>query len=368
MQRDDKIDIIKGLLICSVVLGHCGAPFTSFIYLFHMAAFFIASGLVYKSSYADSFGGLSLLFRKRVKSLWVPFIGFSAIFLFCWNLLVKFHFFDADYLTISQMLKKLFLRCFMIGGGSVPMCGALWFLFSLFSITMIYSIFDFSLKKINFPHKRLVHILIAIIFFLCNYFLINNGHKSSTLNHIMGPYIAYALGVEMSHWNLNSINEKIYLPMLLMTFFILLVCSDAGRIELTSGVFSSPYFFIVASISGWFLLYAGAFFCNKISLVKKIFTYLGRNTICIIGLHFFAFKLVTLLQIKLYDLPIQKLTAFPFLIKSSGWWLVYFFVSIAFCLLLNLVYKKTIVWVKMRFTCDRNDSNVLFDEIVNEKR
>lgn len=42
--RNTKIDVIKGMAIILVVLGHCGFPATNFIYLFHMAVFFIASG------------------------------------------------------------------------------------------------------------------------------------------------------------------------------------------------------------------------------------------------------------------------------------------------------------------------------------
>lgn len=38
-KRDETIDIIKGIGILCVVIGHAHAPFSSFIYLFHMAIF-----------------------------------------------------------------------------------------------------------------------------------------------------------------------------------------------------------------------------------------------------------------------------------------------------------------------------------------
>ena len=53
-RRDVSIDIIKGLGIFCVVAGHCSAPITKFVYLFHMAIFFIASGYCYKHNNSES--------------------------------------------------------------------------------------------------------------------------------------------------------------------------------------------------------------------------------------------------------------------------------------------------------------------------
>lgn len=365
MQRDEKIDIIKGVAISCVVLGHCGAPFTRFIYLFHVAAFFIASGFIYKTSYSDTFGGLRTLFWKRVKGLWIPFFGFSAFFLLCWNLLVKFHLYNGDSISFLRMTKLLFLKIFMIGAGSGPMCGALWFLFSLFSITMIYGVIDYVLKKLNVSYKRGVHVMIALFFFLCNYYLIKSGSNVSQFNHVMGPYIAYVLGVEISCWKLSSLKGKSYFFICLMTLFLLFVCNEWGRIEIARGIYTSPQFFIIASTSGFLFLYSIAFFISKATVCKKTFTYLGRNSMCIIGLHFLGFKLTTFLQIKIFDLPIQKLTAFPYLINSSAWWLVYFVVSIAFCLLLNFIYKRVFNLIRKRFVSDCTMNNVALNDCVN---
>lgn len=39
------VDILKGLLILSVVIGHATGKYNRYIYQFHIAAFFMASGL-----------------------------------------------------------------------------------------------------------------------------------------------------------------------------------------------------------------------------------------------------------------------------------------------------------------------------------
>lgn len=52
VERYKVIDVIKGYGICLMVCGHSGAPFTNWIYLFHMALFFIASGYLWNCVYA----------------------------------------------------------------------------------------------------------------------------------------------------------------------------------------------------------------------------------------------------------------------------------------------------------------------------
>lgn len=44
MKRDKRIDIVRGLSMVLIVLGHSGFPKTSYIYLFHVSVFFIIAG------------------------------------------------------------------------------------------------------------------------------------------------------------------------------------------------------------------------------------------------------------------------------------------------------------------------------------
>ena len=340
MKRDPKIDIIKGAAICLMVLGHCRCPVSHFIYIFHMAVFFMASGFVYKASYSESFHGLKQLFWKRVKSLWIPCFMFKTFFLLLWNVGVKFHIYDVNYLlTPVQMLHGVVKNVFMLGW--VPMCGAFWFLTSLFYITLIYAVVDFIFNKLNIRHKRFFHLALSFII-CCSIFLMKKngiGSDISILNFIMGPYIVYALGVELTHWRIESLSKIQVFCLFLVCFMSLLVCNDGGGVGLDKAEFTSPHFFVVASLSGWFFMLAIAHWLQYLEIVKKILVYLGQNTMCIVGLHFLAFRFVSLFQIWIYDWPVEKLSSSRVLETSSGWWIVYFCTSIGFCLLFNLIYK-----------------------------
>ena len=69
-KRLDYLDIAKGLLIISVVL--CHSPFENayYLYWFHMPAFFIISGMLYKR-------GMNI--KEQAIKFFVPYAIFSLI-------------------------------------------------------------------------------------------------------------------------------------------------------------------------------------------------------------------------------------------------------------------------------------------------
>ena len=74
-------------------------------------------------------------------------------------------------------------------------------------------------------------------------------------------------------------------------------------------------------------------------ICAKALDFIGKNTLTILTWHFLTFKLVSLLVIGIYDLPIERLAEFPVITEYSqqGWWLAYFIVAmvvtcgIAYC-------------------------------------
>lgn len=81
-KRNLVIDILKGLGIILMVAGHSGFPFTRFIYLFHMAIFFIASGFCFKSQSSDNIGTTIKFVKSRFVKLWLPYVVWTAVFFF----------------------------------------------------------------------------------------------------------------------------------------------------------------------------------------------------------------------------------------------------------------------------------------------
>lgn len=74
-QRNIEMDILKGLGIILVVMGHYYLPFVWFTpYSFHMPLFIFASGYFYNPKYENT---PLLLLKKRAKSLLLPYFSYS---------------------------------------------------------------------------------------------------------------------------------------------------------------------------------------------------------------------------------------------------------------------------------------------------
>lgn len=74
--RDLNIDALKGILIILVVIGHVLASlnleFVNYIYLFHMPAFIILSGMCYRN----------FNFKKEIFKTFIPFFAYMVLIYF----------------------------------------------------------------------------------------------------------------------------------------------------------------------------------------------------------------------------------------------------------------------------------------------
>ena len=105
-KRDVTIDLIKGLCIFLMVAGHAQIPCKSFIYLFHMAVFFMASGFVYRDSTSDNLSSVWKGIKKRVKGLWLPFVIANFIFVLLNNYFIKINVYTDNPLIFDYVTGK----------------------------------------------------------------------------------------------------------------------------------------------------------------------------------------------------------------------------------------------------------------------
>lgn len=136
MERLIHIDVLKGIAIVLVVMGHLYIPFTDYlnetlnqlIYSFHMPLFIFLSGFVFHSA-----GDLSTIknsVTKRCITLLIPYIGFLSLYCFIFRQSLFLRFFNDEMHAGYWFLLVLFLiilltniQCFIksrftrLGGG-----------------------------------------------------------------------------------------------------------------------------------------------------------------------------------------------------------------------------------------------------------
>ena len=94
--------IMKGFAIVGVVVGHCTMykELEAYVNQYHLAVFFFVAGYFLTDKYVEH---PNLLVRKRIKSLYLPFVFSGIVCIIFHNLLVKIHVYDTT-LSCREML------------------------------------------------------------------------------------------------------------------------------------------------------------------------------------------------------------------------------------------------------------------------
>ena len=121
-------------------------------------------------------------------------------------------------------------------------------------------------------------------------------------------------------------------------FLVLLVVRPLGYIDLSDNNIENPIYFLLVSVTGWFMMYAIAEMLRRRDFIgNKFISYLSLRSVPIIGLHFLSFKLVSWLAVGVYHMRNYMIATFPVLMHGS-WWILYMISGIAIPLLIDKLY------------------------------
>jgi fucose 4-O-acetylase-like acetyltransferase len=170
-ERNINIDIIKGIGIILMVGGHCGMPFTHFIYLFHMAIFFMASGYCFNASNSETMQDVLSFVKRKFKGLWFPYVLWMTVFSLLHNVFIKTGIYSPDPWPISEIGQNIIKSFFL--HGHTQLGSALWFISTLMQIAVLYCCIDYVIKtvaaskKANFKLQGAVSIVFLAVGYRC---------------------------------------------------------------------------------------------------------------------------------------------------------------------------------------------------------
>jgi fucose 4-O-acetylase-like acetyltransferase len=172
--RNATIDILKGLGIILVVIGHsgCPQPLGDFISSFHMPLFLIASGVFFKESFLYNKKNYAI---RKVKGIYLPFLKWSYIFLLLHNLFFAIGIINDSYGSSTGSCAKFFsfydiaIRipaiAFTMNGFDNYLLGAYWFLRSLFLGCLLLCFCSWLVDKVV-KSKTASIAIVAVLFCL----------------------------------------------------------------------------------------------------------------------------------------------------------------------------------------------------------
>lgn len=363
IKRDKSVDVLKALCLIFMVLGHCGFPCTQFIYLFHMALFFMASGYLFNKNKVITTEGLKKFFCRKIKTLWLPYVFWNTAFLAMQNVFLKIHLYTCnpavlnysgssiqDYITIKQFFTK-FAKILLFKSGTL-FTSAFWFIRALFIVEITFAVLTYVLSRIEWKKNFSDTIMgiISILSLLFGYFLSLEHIQLLDFSNCFVGFTLFWLGTMMRKQNITSITEK--KPFIVLAFIVLLFLNTQGVILLNQNEFTNPAFLICSALSGWIFILGIAKKLSPIDRVSNYAYYINQAAIDIMALHFIGFKAVAAVQVVIRGLPMYHLARFPILDGSNGWWVVYFFSGffppLLFDRVKNYELGKVREWVKQK--------------------
>ena len=269
--RNPILDLMKGIAICLVVLGHHENILTNYIYSFHMPLFFLLSGIVHKNE-----ENLKYFVKKKIKNLLVPYFLYSISLFIIWFFIGK-HYGMAlkEEISTKSVLLGIIYSANLGERISLNVVGPLWFLPCLFIVEILFYfqfIFFKSLKKIIIFQIGII-ILLQTLQLKINLPWHIDTAIITTIFYILGYFFKDRI-------LLKTKNSKI----LWIGFFLIgIVLNNInGRIDMQSNFYGKSIFlfYITALIN----IYC---FVKIVQSLKsnKIFESLGKNTLIILAFH-----------------------------------------------------------------------------------
>lgn len=295
--RIEWIDIYKGLAIVLVVIGHATGLLNSYIYQFHVAAFFFISG------WCAKFDGISFLknLYKKTMTLIVPLVTLIIFWSIITNLMNVCGIYK--YFNEKDTLLSIFeaTNNFFKSGSMMNLMGAAWFVVVLFGAALLSHL----IYIITF-HNKYAFIIVSIYVYIYGYYMMCNGE---VLNYGVDiAFVAqgyYGIGfflkkvlpatiLSKRKWNsvlLSAVFIVTSLNMKLMNIFI----GDMSIVDLGNRQINSLQWSTLAIINGILWLYALSQMISIFSprMLKEQLIEIGQNTMGIMLLHFTFFRIVS---------------------------------------------------------------------------
>lgn len=308
--RSPYWDILRGIGILSIVMGHCFSGSIQYVYTYHLAVFFFVSGFLYseKKYGQDPFAHLG----AKLKSSWPKYMFYMSLFILLHNPFQALGINPAaDNYNFSQTLVHLSNTLILNGGEA--MGGALWFVptwvlsCAVFGGTVWFA-FHF------FPSLcRLVIAVISLLFsFLGAFFILHENFFIYNVHLVLLVQIFFAAG-----WLMKTCLPrykqllKWYAAFFSALALVFLVRHDDLYFDLAMGRIGNGWQYFLLAFLGIYCCLFLSLLLEKTKKAGQLFAFWGKHSFDIMALHFLVFKLVDGIYGRIFHYPAEYYSAFP---------------------------------------------------------
>ena len=333
-----------------MVLGHTffSAYGNALIYMFHMPLFFFLSGYCFRNSHLADFKNYA---KKRISRIYVPFVKWGLIFLLLHNIFFHLNIYNDIYgfegevsqlYGLSDHLKKVFLIFFCLSGNE-QLLGGYWFLHTLFFASSIF----YGFLKLNIPIVGgVISLLLSVLLYYKGIPIVNiycGAKELLAVSCMMAGYM-------YKTYSVDKFVDKYCTYVILVCALLLILGSVYWPGEMLDMKWTHTIPFLISAIAGSIIvLKLSKYLVETSRYLSDFITKIGNMALEILTWHLLCFKIVSLIIIAYYGLPIEHLAEFPVMspYNVQAWWIIYFMIGVIVPVLGTVYTKKLTKSVKL---------------------
>jgi fucose 4-O-acetylase-like acetyltransferase len=280
IMRDNTFDVLKGIGIISMIIGHMCIPdfLRNFIFSFHMPLFFLIGGYFFKPQ------PFKEIIYKSTSRLLKPYVIIGLLTPIIYLLV-------GDYNTAVYRGVGIFWG----NNGSphavihTPLCGAVWFLLALFWCRLIFCYIYTNTRK-----WFVLSIILSVIANVLGYYIVN-----PPLGIVIGmsALVFFSIGKALQECKHNL---RIFFY---ISIFIWFFCLSFSKLEMAIFLYKCYPLDIIGACGGTFVFYMvakGIYIYT--SLTKKIILFIGVNSLLILCYHQLVDHSIAALNNNIYEI------------------------------------------------------------------
>ncbi len=346
MRHDKSVSIAKGIGITLMVVSHSGDPdvLNRFIYAFLMPTFLFLSGYLFDINYLDN---KKLFLKKRLKSLYLPFVKWSLIFLLFHNLLAGCGIYDEHYTWQTLALRAVGAVAF---GDTDELLKTFWFLRDLFWASMISLCFLWTCRHAIKSHfgwgsarSRIIELSATGVMIIACLAVASFGRYFPINIPLMGSHTSMSVACFLAGFIFRKVtvfrNMRVGMLMLSVVLLYIWISGKGYEMLAIDNLGAEVFMYFMISMIGAVGMMN---LCSDIKgRVADCLDYIGTKTLYVMTWYLVAFKLVSMVKIWHYGYDWQLLSSFPVIMQDNAFfWVLYSVVGVALPIMGCMIYDR----------------------------
>lgn len=370
-KRNREIDIIKGIAIFSIVLGHAFNQYNfhnawmavihDFVYTFHIIIWIYCSGYLFKEKSAKIF------LIGKIKSLYIPSIVYMCISLLLYPLFLWLD-------VIEPLPKEFFIKAIvktLLFFPSGILMGAMWFVTFYFMVNASYLLIDRVVKKYFANNLPVRYVIVCGLSLIGVMMLCCDKLQQYRIIELLNTYVISRAFLALPFMELGRIAKrkkihryiKEYIWVVMLFLILLLNYFSGERIDLADGYIYGGILFYPVTVAGLIFIVSLSKFILKIGkrALLLFLSIIAKYSFHIMAFHFIVFKIIdgVIGKLGIINAKVEQLRLFPYSFPQI-WWL-YLLLGILIPVGIVHVLSKT----KVLLICQRKKSIKFSAQVVN---